>query len=100
MPATLRGWLAGLALGIWLTAAHPVGAADEPAASPSSPPGQTVPTAADKPKNTRTESAPEEEVRPAAKPPAPSPAVPRTRRPFRPSEEIHVDKAVDFPADI
>ena len=38
--------------------------------------------------------------RPAAKPPPHQKPSSRSRAPYRPSEEIHVDKAVDFPADI
>ncbi len=96
MPATARIWVAGLLLGVWLAAAYPVGAAEESNVSPSPPARQAAEGAEGRPENSQTEPAPEEQTRPAARPKA----APHNRKTFRPSEEIHVDKAVDFPADI
>ncbi|MDJ0667796.1 MAG: hypothetical protein QNJ61_10975 [Desulfobacterales bacterium] len=98
MTATPR-WAAALLLGAWLIAVGPVRAADEPKPS-------TKDTAASK---TETENPPPTPptgtpaatpTPPAAKPPDRPKAETRPKKTFRPSEEIHVDKAVDFPADI
>ncbi len=100
MPAAARGWGVGLLLVVWLLAAHPAGAENDAAVSPSPPPRQSAESNEDRPENAASESSAEAQARPAAKAPDRSPATPRKRKPFWPSEEIHVDKAVDFPADI
>ena len=92
-------WAAALLLAAWLITAGPVRAADEPAVSSED-------AAAAKTKTDNPSPAPQAGTpaatpnRPAAKPSDRPKAKSRPMKTFRPSEEIHVDKAVDFPADI
>jgi hypothetical protein len=68
-----------------------------PAPAASAPEATETPPPADPPPAPAPATAP-----PAAgnRPTTSTPPRPQPRKPFRPSEEIHVDKAVDFPADI
>ena len=99
MPPNRRKWLRLLVLGFWMAAAGPTRAEDAPANAPA-PPARSAENAGDESPPARVENAPDGPPRPAVKPSAPAKKAPRARKPFRPSEEIHVDKAVDFPADI
>ena len=97
--ANRRRWLLACLLGVWIAACGVVRAADEPASRPA-PPAGAAETAADESPPARVEATPADPSEPAAKPAVRKNKAPRVRQPFRPSEEIHVDKAVDFPADI
>lgn len=97
MPGLRPRWMAALLLGAGLMAAGQGRAEEAPTPPLKDPASQTatveetqsVPGGA-----TSTPAAPQ----PAAKPPPTRKSQPLKR--FRPSEEIHVDKEVDFPADI
>ena len=87
-------------LGIWFTTAGTIRAEDcAPSPSPASPPAQAAEADQEK-SSSPAETAPNRQSPSIVKPPARSPTAPAPRKNFRPSEEIHVDKAVDFPADI
>ncbi|MDJ0887746.1 MAG: hypothetical protein QNI89_10605 [Desulfobacterales bacterium] len=98
MPSNRRRWLIYCLIGFWMAAAGPTRAADPPA-SPA-PPARSAETAGEESPPSQVENAPTDPAGPAVKPPSSKKKAPRARKPFRPSEEIHVDKAVDFPADI
>ena len=99
MPRLKWCWVATLMLGAGLMTAVQARTEEAPANTPQSPASQTeaaAKTPSESGEAAKTPAAPE----PAAKPP-PKPA--RKAKPlerFRPSEEIHVDKEVDFPSDI
>ncbi len=98
MPWLKWCWTAVLLLGLGLATAAP--ARTEEAASPAS--ESPAPTAA------AEKTPPAAAETPAASPASPPAAKPPSRparkakplKRFRPSEEIHVDKEVDFPSDI
>jgi hypothetical protein len=97
MPAAGARWAAILVLLTGLAALGPARATDE---SPAPPPPQGTATVKDEAPPSPAEPTPAAPQRPAVKPPPGPPTQSRPRQDFRPSEEIHVDKAVDFPADI
>ena len=92
-------WAATLLLAAWLIAAGPVRAADD--AGPTTN-GNAATKAGNEspPSRPQTGTAQPAPTQPADKPPDRPKAKTRPKQTFRPSEEIHVDKAVDFPADI
>ena len=94
MDRRRRRWMPVLLLAAWLGLSGPGRAAETSAPPPASTAGET-PT-----KPSQEEAPPPAQTRPAVKAPARKAPPARPREPFRPSEEIHVDKAVDFPADI
>jgi hypothetical protein len=92
-------WAAALLLAAWLSTASPVRAADEPVTSSED--AAPAKANADDPTPAPQAGTPSATPnRPAAKPSEKPKAKSRPMQTFRPSEEIHVDKAVDFPADI
>ncbi len=99
MNVNRRSWLLACLLGGWIAACGAVQAADD-AASPLAPPAGSAETTTDASPPARDETPPAVPSQPAVKPSGREKKAPRVRQPFRPSEEIHVDKAVDFPADI
>ena len=92
-------WRAALLLATWLTAVGPLHAADE-SASPSETAAPAKPGAEDPPSKIKGGSPPPVKPREDDKTSEQTKTKPRPLKTFRPSEEIHVDKAVDFPADI
>jgi hypothetical protein len=99
MPRLQWCGVAALLLSVGLMTAGQARTEEAPANTPQGPASQTeavAKTPSVSGEAATTPAAPQ----PAAKPP-PKPA--RQAKPlerFRPSEEIHVDKAVDFPSDI
>jgi hypothetical protein len=91
--------LVALLLALGLMAAGTARAEEASATAPKDPGAQTA-TVEKTPSVSKQEAPP-----PTTSPPADQPR-PKSARPnkplkrFRPSEEIHVDKAVDFPSDI
>ena len=100
MPKTLRQWAATLMVAAGLTSAGPGMAADEPVPSAQGAPPAATGVKDPPPKSPPNPSQPTTQSRPADTPPDRPKTKPRPLQTFRPSEEIHVDKAVDFPADI
>ncbi len=98
MRTKQRRWIQLSFMAIWMAAAGPIEAEDAPAAPPA-PPVRSAETARDQ-SPPPAENMPADPAKPVAKPSSRDKKAPRARKPFRPSEEIHVDKAVDFPADI
>ena len=99
MPRLRWYGVAALLLGVGLMSTGQARAEEEPANTPQSPASQTE--AAAKPPSepgaaATTPATPE----PAAKPPSKPARKAKPYKRFRPSEEIHVDKEVDFPSDI
>ena len=97
-PANLTPWAAGFLLFAWLTAAGPLQGAEESAPSTEAAAPRDA-DAADPPSNP-TGPTPSAQRPSAEQPPGRPQSTPPKLKSFRPSEEIHVDKAVDFPADI
>ncbi len=100
MPFNRRKWLIYCLIGFWMTAAGTARAADGTPAPPSAPSAQEAPAIEEDQGSPPAAPPPAAETRPAVKPPSRPPTKPRPLKRFEPSEEIHVDKAVDFPADI
>ena len=98
MPRLRWCGVAALLLGVGLLAAGQARSAESTANNPQAPAAQTEAVA--KPPSTSGEAATTPATPPpAAKPPKPAGKAKPYKR-FRPSEEIHVDKEVDFPSDI
>lgn len=95
MPVIGSRWIIILLLGAGLATAGLGRASDEPPPSASA-----REAAADQERPSQAESPPTPQTPSAVKPPPRPQPQSRPRKDFRPSEEIHVDKAVDFPADI
>ncbi len=98
MNRNLWPWIVVLLLVVWVAAAGGLHADDPPPPAPEAA-GEKGPPEENRDVN-RTEGPSPSQDRPAAVPPARTDPSSRERRPYRPSEEIFVDKAVDFPADI
>ncbi len=98
MSANPRRWFLACVLGVWIAAGGAVRADD--AAAPPAPPAGAAEAAKEKPPPARIDNPPAARSEPAVNPSGREKKAPRARKQFRPSEEIHVDKAVDFPADI
>ncbi len=98
-PVNLTPRVIAFLLAVWLTTAVPIRAAEEStpstkAAAPREAGAQAKPAA------NPAGAAPPAPTPSADQPPERPPSKPQPMKTFRPSEEIHVDKAVDFPADI
>lgn len=94
MPVIGSRWIIILLLGAGLATAGLGRASDEPPRLPPRGKRPRIRNALRRPNHRR----PRKPRRPSNRP-RPQPQS-RPRKDFRPSEEIHVDKAVDFPADI
>jgi hypothetical protein len=99
MQANRPRWFLACLLAVWIAAVGTARAADPPA-SPPAPPTRSAESNKDESPPARVENPPAAPAKSSVKPSGREKKAPRVRKPFRPSEEIHVDKAVDFPADI
>jgi hypothetical protein len=99
MQANRPRWFLACLLAVWIAAVGTARAADPPA-SPPAPPTRSAESNKDESPPARVENPPAAPAKSSVKPSGREKKAPPVRKPFRPSEEIHVDKAVDFPADI